>query len=96
MKKMLEVMMDNELQIDEEQRNSVYSRERRKLIQDIIGKRECLETGLNDKQKDLLEELVDSMNREEAHYGDHRFERGFELGVLLMIDVFHDRETFWP
>ncbi|MBR1703049.1 MAG: hypothetical protein IJ716_14060 [Lachnospiraceae bacterium] len=95
MKKILEVLLYNDLQIDDELGNSAYSKENRRLLHEIIEKRECLETELNDKQKDLLEDLVDSMNQETAHFGDHRFERGFELGVLLMAEVFQDRETFW-
>ena len=95
MRKILEMLLYNDLQIDDELGKSDYSRENRKNLQDIIEKRENLERELGDKQKELLEELVDSMNRETAFYADHRFERGFELGVLLMAEVFNDRETFW-
>ena len=96
MKKILEVLLYNDLQIDDELGDSAYSRVNRKLLRDIIEKRELLETELNDKQKDLLEDLVDSMNQETAYFGDHRFERGFELGVLLMVEVFQDKDSFWP
>ena len=95
MKKILEVLLYNDLQIDDELGNSDYSRENRKNLHDIIEKRENLERELDDKQKDRLEDLVDSMNKETAFFGDHRFERGFELGVLLMTEVFHDKESFW-
>lgn len=96
MKKILEVLLYNDLQIDDELGDSAYSRLNRRLLHDIIEKRELLETELNDKQNDLLEDLVDSMNQQTAYFGDHRFERGFELGVLLMTEVFQDKETFWP
>ncbi|MBR1853717.1 MAG: hypothetical protein IJ794_11360 [Lachnospiraceae bacterium] len=82
------------LEIDGERDHSCYSRESRELLHNIIEKREMLETELNDKQKSLLEELVDSMNQETARFGNHRFERGFGLGVLLMIEVFTERDTF--
>ena len=95
MKKLLEVLLYNDLEIDRDRGNSDYSKKSKELLHDIIEKRENLENELNDKQKSFLEELVDSMNQETAHFGDHRFERGFELGVLLMMEVFHDRDTFW-
>ena len=96
MKKILEMLLYNDLQIDDELGGSAYSRLNRKLLHDIIEKREVLEAELNDRQKDLLEDLIDSMNQQTAHFGDHRFERGFELGVLLMAEVSHDKESFWP
>ena len=57
MKKLLEVLLYNDLEIDRERGNSDYSKKSKELLHDIIEKRKRLENELNDKQKSLLEEL---------------------------------------
>ena len=93
MNKVFEKSFYNDIIIDEA--DSSYSIENRKLLGEIIKKRELLEAELNEKQKAMLDDLAEVTNQETGLFGDHRFERGFQLGVLLMSEIFHDRDSFW-
>lgn len=49
---------------------------------------------LNDKQKALLEELVETLFDECSCNEQVKFERGFRLGVLITSEIFYAQDTF--
>ena len=49
---------------------------------------------LNDKQKALLEELVDAIFDESGLSEQAKFERGFRLGVLITSEIFYAQDIF--
>lgn len=55
---------------------------------------EKLEEKLNDEEKKLLAKLTDTISDE--HYCEmmNKFERGYQLGVLMTMEVFLNQESF--
>lgn len=49
---------------------------------------------LNDMQKAVLEELVETLFDESSCNEQAKFERGFRLGVLITSEVFYAQDTF--
>lgn len=50
---------------------------------------------LNDKQKAMLEELVETFFDESGCSEQVQFERGFRLGVLITSEIFYGQDTFF-
>lgn len=49
---------------------------------------------LNDKQKEILTELVETNFEESCCAEQAKFERGFRLGVLITSEIFYAQDTF--
>lgn len=49
---------------------------------------------LNDKQKAILEEMVETLFDESSCNEQVKFERGFRLGVLITAEIFFGQDTF--
>ena len=49
---------------------------------------------LNDKQKAMLEELVETFCDESSCNEQVKFERGFRLGVLITSEIFYGQDIF--
>ena len=56
---------------------------------------EKLEEKLNNKDKELLNELMDVIANENCCYAQSRFIRGYSLGVLMTMEVMSEQETFF-
>lgn len=55
---------------------------------------EELEERLNDEERDLLNELIDTIFDECCFYARNRFVRGYRLGVLMTMEVFDQQDTY--
>ena len=49
---------------------------------------------LNDEEKEMLTELVDTLFEESCYDEQRKFERGFRLGVLMIAEIFTEQSTF--
>lgn len=49
---------------------------------------------LNDKQKSILTELVETLFAESCCAEQVKFERGFRLGVLITSEIFYGQDIF--
>ena len=70
------------------------SPERQKLIDLSVTLRAKLEQSLDDKDKELLARLINTIYDETALYAQHRFMRGYQLGVLMAAEIFSEKDTF--
>ena len=57
-------------------------------------KRSLLAEKLNDEEKEILTELVDTLFDEASVDAYQKSECGFQLGVLMMVEVFAEQNTF--
>ena len=53
-----------------------------------------LDETLNAKQKEILEELVETLFDESSCNEQVNFERGFRLGVLITSEIYYAQDTF--
>ena len=92
MGKILEAFLTEQLRVDSgtERRTPEYQAlcEKGGELQDQLA-----ET-LNDKQKKILEELVETLFDESSCNEQVKFERGFRLGVLITSEIFYAQDTF--
>ena len=71
------------------------SPEHQKIVERGYALHGKLEEKLNDEEKELLEELVCTLNEEGCRYAEDEFIRGYRLGVLMTMEVFSGQETFF-
>ncbi|MBO5031798.1 MAG: hypothetical protein J6D08_07920 [Lachnospiraceae bacterium] len=92
MGKILEAFLTEQLRVDSgtDRRNPEHQElcEKGKEFQDRLG-----ET-LNDKQKAILAELVETLFDESSCAEQVKFERGFRLGVLMTAEIFTEQDIF--
>lgn len=92
MGKILEAFLTDQLRVDSvtEQRTPEHQElcEKGNELQDKLA-----ET-LNDKQKEILEELVETLFEESCCAEQLKFERGFRLGVLITSEIFYAQDIF--
>jgi len=53
-----------------------------------------LEGTLNDEGRELLEKLMDATSEENNCYAQSKFFRGYQLGVLMTMEVMADQDQF--
>ena len=92
MGKILEALLTDQLRVDS-------GTERRSPEHQALCEKGCelqdrLAETLNDKQKAMLEELVDTFFDESGCSEQVKFERGFRLGVLVTSEIFYGQDTF--
>jgi len=92
MGKILEAFLDEQLRVDAviDQR----SPEHQKLCERACELKTKLEGKLNDEEKELLEQLMDTTLEENNCYARSRFLRGYQLGVLMTMEVMSDQDQF--
>ena len=92
MGKILEALLTEQLRVDSgtEQRTP----EHRALCKKSGTLQDALAETLNDKQKELLEELVETLFDESSCNEQVKFERGFRLGVLITSEIFYGQDIF--
>ena len=49
---------------------------------------------LNDEEKEMLTELIDTLFEESCYDEQKKFERGFRLGVLMTAEIFTEQNIF--
>lgn len=92
MGKILEAFLTDQLRVDSgtERRSPEHQElcEKGSKLQDQLAEM------LNDKQKSILTELVETLFEESCFAEQLKFERGFRLGVLLTAEIFFGQDIF--
>ena len=68
--------------------------ERQKLIDLSVTLRAKLEQQLDNTDKELLAQLINTIYDETSLYAQDRFMRGYQLGVLMTAEVFSEKDIF--
>ena len=55
---------------------------------------EKLAEKLNDEEKEILTQLVDTLFDESCYDAELKFQRGFRLGVLMIAEIFAEQDMF--
>lgn len=92
MGKILKALLTEQLRVDS-------GTERRTLEHQALCEKsgtlqDALAETLNDKQKEMLEELVETLFDESSCNEQIKFERGFRLGVLITSEIFYAQDIF--
>ena len=90
--KILNAFLNDQLLLDDDTGNRTP--EHQKLCDKGGELLERLEEKLNDEEKKLLESLVDVLFDEGTCYAQSKFVRGYQLGVLMTMEVFEALDTF--
>lgn len=92
MGKILDAFADGRLCTEEEfERRSPGDLE---LSEKAYRLQEELEEKLNDEERELLSDLVDTIFEECCCYAQNRFVRGYRLGVLMTMEVFDQQDSY--
>lgn len=93
MGKILEAFLTDQLCVDDVigQRSPKHQRlcERGCELQDKLAEK------LNDEEKEILTELVDTLFNEGCVDAEKKFERGYRLGVLMTMEIFTEQDIFF-
>ncbi len=92
MGKILDAFADGSLCVEEEVEER--SHEYQWLSEKACRLQEELEERLCDEDRELLEDLVDTVFEESCSYAQRRFIRGYRLGVLMTVEVFDRQDTY--
>lgn len=92
MGKILEALLNEQLRVDSgtEQRSS----EHQALCKKGNELQDRLAETLNDSQKALLEELVNTLFDESGCSEQLKLEQGFRLGVLITSEIYYEQDKF--
>ncbi len=92
MGKILEAFLTDQLRVDDVtgQRTAKHQR----LCEKGCELQEKLAEKLNDEEKEMLTELVDTLFDEGCIDAEKKFERGFRLGVLMTAEIFTEQDIF--
>lgn len=90
--KILEAFLTEQLRVDS-------GVERRSPEHQEVSDRGCelqekLAEKLNDEEKALLTQLVDTLFDESCYDAEAKFQRGFRLGVLMIAEIFAEQDMF--
>lgn len=92
MGKILEAFLTDQLRADSgtEGRSPKQKRlfDRGSELQDKLAEK------LNDEEKEMLTELIDTLFEESCYDEQKKFERGFRLGVLMPAEIFTEQNIF--
>ena len=92
MGKILDAFADGRLCIEEEVENR--SKEHQWLTEKAYRLQEELKERLDDEERELLEELLDTVFEESYCYAQNRFVRGYRLGVLMTVENFEQQDSY--
>ena len=92
MGKILEALLTDQLRVDSG--TDRRSPEHQALCEKGGELQDRLAETLNDKQKEMLEELVETFFDESSCNEQVKFERGFRLGVLITSEIFYGQDIF--
>ena len=88
----LNAFLRDQLRVDEGTKQRTP--EHRRLSEKDYELQNKLAEKLNDEEKEILTELVDTLFDEASVDAYQKSERGFQLGVLMMVEVFAEQNTF--
>ena len=93
MGKILEAFLTDQLRVDSGTEGR--SAEHQQLCDKGSELQEKLAEKLNDEEKEMLTELVDTLFEESCFDEQRKFERGFRLGVLITAEIFAEQDIFF-
>lgn len=92
MGRILEAFLDEQLRVD-----AVVDRRsprHQKLCEQAAALKTKLEGKLNEEERALLERLMETTLEENNCYAQSKFLRGYQLGVLMTMEVMSDQDKF--
>lgn len=92
MGKILDAFLNDQLRIDSDMEKR--STGHQQLCEKATRLQEELAQTLNDGQKEMLEELVDTIFDEGSFGEQAKLQRGFRLGVLMTAEIFTEQDSF--
>lgn len=92
MGKILEAFLSDQLRIDGGTERQ--SPEHREVSDRGCKLQEKLAEKLNDEEKMILTQLVDTLFDEGCYDAEEKFQRGFRLGVLIITEIFVEQDIF--
>ena len=92
MGKILQAFLSDQLHVNAV--NEIRSRHHQHLCGQMEKFSDKLEEKLNSEQKELLQKLTDAIFDECYCDVMNKFERGYQLGVLMTMEVFLGRDSF--
>lgn len=92
MGKILDAFLNDQLRIDSDMEKR--SPGHQQLCEKATRLQEELAQTLNDRQKEMLEELVDTIFDEGSFGEQAKLQRGFRLGVLMTAEIFAEQDSF--
>ena len=91
MQQILEAFANDDLRTDVEPEERTP--EHKRIYEWSNKLQEKMEQTLNKEEQELLEELLLSLASESSCYAQARFIRGYQLGALMMMEIFWNRES---
>lgn len=92
MGKILEAFLTEQLRVDSgtEQRSAEHQQlcEKGNELQDKLAEK------LNDEEKGMLSELMETLFQESCYGEQRKLEHGFRLGVLMASEIFTEQDIF--
>lgn len=92
MGKILEAFLTDQLRVDSgmERRSPEHQKlcDRGSELQDKLAEK------LNDEEKAMLTELVETLFDESCYDSELKFQRGYRLGVLMTAEIFTEQDIF--
>lgn len=92
MGKILEAFLTEQLRVDSGTERK--SPEHREVSDRGCELQEKLAEKLNDEEKEMLTQLVDTLFDESCYDAELKFQRGFRLGVLMVAEIFAEQDMF--
>lgn len=92
MGKILQAFLSDQLHVDAV--TEKRTRHQQYLCEQMEKLQNGLEQKLNDEDKKLLQELIDTILNESYCDVMNKFERGYRLGVLMTMEVFGGQDSF--
>ena len=92
MGKILEAFLTDQLRVDSGTERR--SHEHQKVSDRGCKLQEKLAEKLNDEEKEMLTELVETLFDESCYDAEAKFQRGFRLGVLMTAEIFAEQNMF--
>lgn len=92
MGKILEAFLSDQLNLDDMTGNQTTDHQ--KLCKEGYELHEKLKEKLNNEDKELLKRLVDILFDQGVCYAQSKYLRGYQLGVLMTMEVFEGQGTF--
>ena len=92
MGKILEAFLTEQLRVDSGTERK--SHEHREVSDRGCELQEKLAEKLNDEEKEILTQLVDTLFDESCYDAELKFQRGFRLGVLMIAEIFAEQDMF--
>lgn len=92
MQRILEAFANDDLRVEADV--GKRSKEHQRVWELTNRLQDELEEKLGQKEKELFEELMDTMASESSYYAQERFIYGYRLGVLMTMEVFSDPDIF--